>query len=146
MAGEDEDEQFRRQEAALRVLWKRAKEVRRKYEKASTRLWIGNAGGAAVTIAYLGSTGAAARHPSFAPLIFFLLGLLCLGIAMLADLILGWLGLASNQWATSLLRLKIGFPESPLQHAGWSVRNGLAIAIAGAAFLMGCFAGILSLI
>ena len=48
-------------------------------EKALTRLWLGNAGGAVVTVGYLGASHGS-NHAALYPLAFFLLGLIFLGV------------------------------------------------------------------
>src|SRR6516164_9204888 len=87
-----------------RSLWKRAKDVRRQYEKMLTRLWVANAGGAVVTMTYIG-TESKAGHLSRGPLYWFLVGLLFLGFGAFYDLVKAWNTIRANQSATGLLDL-----------------------------------------
>jgi hypothetical protein len=144
MTCDDDERQLRQQDVTDRYLVKRAKAARRKYGKAITRPWIGNAGGAVVTISYLRSAGAVA-HRSPIPFGFFLIGLVFLGAGMLLDLISEWKALRDNQQATRLLGFRSGFAESPLQTAGSTMRNALTAVLTAIAFLGGCAAGLVTI-
>lgn len=145
MADDDGAErQLREQLAVDRSLAKRAKATRRKYEKALTKLWVANGGGAVVTIGFLGSD--AGRAASSWPLFFFLTGLVCLGLGMLFELASEWVNLHANQHATRLLGFRSEFAKSPLQRAGWSKWNASIALVAVIAFIGGCIVGLADLL
>jgi uncharacterized membrane protein YjdF len=128
------DREFREQQRVDRYLAKRAKAARGKYQKAVTRLWIGNAGGAVLTVN-------AAQHLSPRPIYFFLSGLLILGLAAAYELIVEWLELANNQDARNLLGLRGGFARSPLRASGFAPATILTI-LSAVCFVAGCGLGL----
>ncbi len=141
--GEDDDERrIQDQVIADRMVSSRVKRARQKYERAVTRLWIGNAGGAIAVISY----GQRFQRVSLVVLVLFLAGLLCLGIGTIGDLCSDWRVIGQNQEATSFFRFKPGFAKSPLQQAGLSLWEVLPAVLASVAFVLGCTSGLIIIV
>lgn len=144
-SGNDElgERQLREQRALDQSIARRAKVARRQYEKILARLWLGNAGGAVVTVSYFGAAGAA-RNLTPKAIYFFLIGLLILGLGTLLDLVREWMVIYANQRATHSLGLKAGYGKSPVERAGFSTSAILA-GFAALCFVGGCIVGLVEL-
>jgi hypothetical protein len=130
----------RDERTANRLLFKRARSTRRLYEKAVTRLWVGNAGGAVVTISYLAATSNV-KSLSLWPIYFFMVGLLLLVVEQIWHLGHEWKTIKDNQSAGSLLEFRTNYFKYPLEAANltWNVIMSLLATIC---FVLGCIAGV----
>jgi uncharacterized membrane protein len=142
MTSDDDARREREQRVANRIVWRRARDVRREFDKILTRLWIGNGGGAVATINYIGKT-----HQKYTiSLLFFLVGLVILSAMDILYLLRERKALHGNQYSAPIISFKMGFFESPKERAGFTLRVILPSVAAAACFGGGCIAGLIALI
>jgi hypothetical protein len=131
------DEQIREDRRIARLVHS----AQERLEKALTRLWLGNAGGAVVTVSYLGASHGS-NHAALYPLACFLFGLIFLGVSEIVVLWPMQQEIARDQNARSWLERKAGYAKSPVQRSGIVIdRETVPVALALLCFIAGCVFG-----
>jgi hypothetical protein len=129
------------QEVADRLIWKRAKRLKRELDKSIARLWISNAGGVVVTVNYLGNV----HNARLTSIYLFLIGLIILSAITIVDIYRSGVRLRSNQFATSLLSMTGNFHEYPTERAGFTALRLIGCIASAICFAAGCIAGLVAL-
>lgn len=126
-----------------KFVWSEARKAARAYEKAITRLWIGNAGGVLTALSFFGEKSQAkSAWPLLIPFGFFMSGLILMAIATLRDLYARRRMIRSAEGKSSWLRLPTNIFASPSETVGL----GTVAMISTICFLCGCLTGFLALL
>jgi hypothetical protein len=122
----------------------------RLYSQAMNSLWLGNAGAALATLSFIGAAWKVETFPKIllAPLAFFLLGLISMGIGTLLALVRVGAVIERNQRGEGPGDWIVGDAQSPVERVGLSLRNGRTILAlcSGVFFVVGCVAGFILLL
>ncbi|MGQ0664207.1 MAG: hypothetical protein ACT4P2_11610 [Pseudomonadota bacterium] len=115
------------------------------YDHAITSLWVGNAGAALATLAFIGTTWG--KGPPVKPMLwslgFFLVGVLAMATGSIIALISAHIRIRHMQGANSPWHFRVGDIKSPLKELALvpsDARTIMAI-ISAATFLVGCGLG-----
>jgi hypothetical protein len=146
MSEEDDDERrIREQIAEDRRKGRLIRSAQLRIGKALNRIWLGNAGGAVVSIGYLGAPHGG--RAAWSPLGCFLLGLILLGGRELYVLLGLREEIRRDQHARSWIERKAGYAKPALERSGLVLDPGtVAAIIAAICFMIGCILGFLSAI